>query len=449
MTDADFVSITRNGQLCDKEGELGPHEFDQVMRELVRAHTLQSLSIDTAFMLPHEEVFSRRGSAKMILMELQRLGEALDRLQPGICKPTAATMPCKGSVELKSATLDMPKNSQVESKPVVTRAEVDVNKIHHDEIVMTGQEAAAIKSVAENVDFEAFKGDNSQNTPSVEMARVTDRRSSVKRPPSDLVEHASMSAAALTNPSPNRQSQSRSAANSSSRQSLHSPGTASYSDAHLNNGAGCTGISSSGRGGVCGSGSGSNRNQTLKKTMGRSHHNLGSVISESNTTNRPQTRQPMRRALSDVPAAAAWHASSHSARDVWRDGLPGESQSSAKGNSGEQHHGGAGAFNQVDITDSMVLRAGLLHRGRRGSADLVQVSRAATLSAGASRQVVPFTDCSLRPRPPLSSRPPQSRVSNTSPSTRQEAYWLDQRLEEVTTIPQTSFVAIKRAATPR
>ena len=106
LTDADFVSITRNGQLCDEEGGLGPQEFDQVMREQVRVHTLQSLSIDPAFMLPHEEAFSRRGSAKMILMELQRLGDALDRVQPGIWKLDAATAPCKHSAAgVKPATL--------------------------------------------------------------------------------------------------------------------------------------------------------------------------------------------------------------------------------------------------------------------------------------------------------------------------------------------------------
>jgi hypothetical protein len=36
MTDADFQSITRNGELCDEEGGLGTHEFELVMREQVR-----------------------------------------------------------------------------------------------------------------------------------------------------------------------------------------------------------------------------------------------------------------------------------------------------------------------------------------------------------------------------------------------------------------------------
>ena len=35
MTDADFLSITRNGRLCDEEGGLGEREFELVMREQV------------------------------------------------------------------------------------------------------------------------------------------------------------------------------------------------------------------------------------------------------------------------------------------------------------------------------------------------------------------------------------------------------------------------------
>jgi hypothetical protein len=36
MTDADFLSITRNGKLCDGEGGLGEQEFERVMREQVQ-----------------------------------------------------------------------------------------------------------------------------------------------------------------------------------------------------------------------------------------------------------------------------------------------------------------------------------------------------------------------------------------------------------------------------
>ncbi len=33
ITNADFLSITRNGQLCDAEGGLGLEEFELVMRD--------------------------------------------------------------------------------------------------------------------------------------------------------------------------------------------------------------------------------------------------------------------------------------------------------------------------------------------------------------------------------------------------------------------------------
>ncbi len=35
MTEADFHSITRNGELCDGDGGLGPREFELVMRKQV------------------------------------------------------------------------------------------------------------------------------------------------------------------------------------------------------------------------------------------------------------------------------------------------------------------------------------------------------------------------------------------------------------------------------
>jgi hypothetical protein len=35
MTDADFLSITHGGRLCDGEGGLGEHAFELVMREQV------------------------------------------------------------------------------------------------------------------------------------------------------------------------------------------------------------------------------------------------------------------------------------------------------------------------------------------------------------------------------------------------------------------------------
>ena len=35
MTDSDFASITHDGKLCDAKGQLGPREFEDVMRRQV------------------------------------------------------------------------------------------------------------------------------------------------------------------------------------------------------------------------------------------------------------------------------------------------------------------------------------------------------------------------------------------------------------------------------
>ncbi len=55
MTDADFRSITRNGQLCDKAGGIGAGEFDFVMREQAPAPT------PTPALCPEPPIFIRWG----------------------------------------------------------------------------------------------------------------------------------------------------------------------------------------------------------------------------------------------------------------------------------------------------------------------------------------------------------------------------------------------------
>jgi hypothetical protein len=58
----------------------------------VRAYTLQSLASDVNLMTPHEEVFSRRGGVKMVLMELEQLRGALAALQPAL--PSGESLEC-------------------------------------------------------------------------------------------------------------------------------------------------------------------------------------------------------------------------------------------------------------------------------------------------------------------------------------------------------------------
>jgi hypothetical protein len=146
ITNADFLSITHNGQLCDAEGGLGLREFELVMRDQVlcvparvgacserggvgelysitsywirsltplrvhtlwpgpksfaarlclkarwqvRLYTMQYLASDTTLMTPIEEVFSRRGGVKLLLMEVEQLRCALDKLQQPAAHPRA------------------------------------------------------------------------------------------------------------------------------------------------------------------------------------------------------------------------------------------------------------------------------------------------------------------------------------------------------------------------
>lgn len=44
LTDSDFVSFSHRGALCSPNGELGPNEFERVMREQVSLLPFQSLN---------------------------------------------------------------------------------------------------------------------------------------------------------------------------------------------------------------------------------------------------------------------------------------------------------------------------------------------------------------------------------------------------------------------
>ena len=60
ITDSDFVSITDDGRLCDENGQLGPAEFEAVIRRQVRITSLGerilSLSLSS---LPPSPLFAR------------------------------------------------------------------------------------------------------------------------------------------------------------------------------------------------------------------------------------------------------------------------------------------------------------------------------------------------------------------------------------------------------
>ena len=70
MTDADFLSITLNGKLCDREGGLGEHEFELVMREQVAIPidiALQAGSCSRLSTLSHSLSFSMSSSLSLSL----------------------------------------------------------------------------------------------------------------------------------------------------------------------------------------------------------------------------------------------------------------------------------------------------------------------------------------------------------------------------------------------
>ena len=394
MTDADFVSITRNGQLCDEEGGLGPQEFDQVMREQVRVHTLQSLSIDPAFMLPHEEAFSRRGSAKMILMELQRLGDALDRMQPGIWKLDADTVPCKHSVGLKPTTLL-----------------ISTNRVSQAGAVVTGQNDATTKPMANvgdalqaNDDLAEFMDPTgrSQNTSTVEMASAADLRlnagQGVSRSP--FASNASGVVPRTVESRPKRLGRGRAA------DSVRRPWSGSASEVYVHNtidSSGSVGKTGHGESRVDGRGGGSTSSQTLKQPIVSAHANLGLMKnSVEEKSHQPLARQKFSRPSSEIPLATA--------------------------------HGGVGTS-----TTGEDQRQGKAAADRRVALSTRKLSRNAgvipTAKATVGTWSKSFCDCSARPslNLPLPRRPSLPHALNSSLPPPSSSSWRDQGMDQQST----------------
>ena len=49
MSDSDFIAITNNGALCNDKGQLGPAEFERLMREQMLLYTQSRLSAASEF----------------------------------------------------------------------------------------------------------------------------------------------------------------------------------------------------------------------------------------------------------------------------------------------------------------------------------------------------------------------------------------------------------------
>ena len=59
MTASDFASFTQNGALCDEEGQLGPVEFERVMRYHIRQLAQSKLAS------PDDEDFAQCNALKV------------------------------------------------------------------------------------------------------------------------------------------------------------------------------------------------------------------------------------------------------------------------------------------------------------------------------------------------------------------------------------------------
>ncbi len=67
MTDSDFQSITEG--LCDADGQLGPEEFEAVMRRQIKHVTQAKLALVGGVRSAEDLEFMQFGALKMVLLE--------------------------------------------------------------------------------------------------------------------------------------------------------------------------------------------------------------------------------------------------------------------------------------------------------------------------------------------------------------------------------------------
>ena len=89
MTASDFASITEDGDLCDERGQLGPTEFENVMRKQIRHVAQSKLSLECVDRSPEELEFVQYGIQKMIFMELTRVESDLTAIKTGLMRITS------------------------------------------------------------------------------------------------------------------------------------------------------------------------------------------------------------------------------------------------------------------------------------------------------------------------------------------------------------------------
>ncbi len=67
MTDSDFQSITEG--LCNTDGELGPMEFEAVMKRQIKQVTQAKLALVGGMRSAEDLEFMQFGALKMVLLE--------------------------------------------------------------------------------------------------------------------------------------------------------------------------------------------------------------------------------------------------------------------------------------------------------------------------------------------------------------------------------------------
>jgi hypothetical protein len=69
LSDSDFIAMTKNGAMCNAQGQLGVEEFEMVMREQILNYTMSRLSATSEFWNVSDQDFTELGTLKQLLME--------------------------------------------------------------------------------------------------------------------------------------------------------------------------------------------------------------------------------------------------------------------------------------------------------------------------------------------------------------------------------------------
>jgi hypothetical protein len=95
MSESDFMDITRNGKLCNADGEIGSREFETIMRKEVMTYLQTRLTDFTVFRTPEDIEFTQLGAVKTILSEVlilveeqraarKEMKDALEQIKQGL-----------------------------------------------------------------------------------------------------------------------------------------------------------------------------------------------------------------------------------------------------------------------------------------------------------------------------------------------------------------------------